>query len=152
MMLTTHFSLEEFTLSQTASRAGLDNEPGTVELRDNILRTAQLLERIRSLLGAPIIITSGYRSPRVNALVGGALNSAHMQGLAADFIAPSAGIPFDVCRAIALNVKSLEIDQLIYEHTWVHVGLRKEAPRNQILTLAPGAGYMAGIQMLGAAA
>ena len=147
MKLTEHFSLEEFTQSQTAARAGLGNEPNTIELRDNILRVAHLLERIRTLLGAPIIITSGYRAPRVNQLVGGAVNSAHMQGLAADFVAPQSGTPYNVCRAIALNVRELDIDQLIYEFTsWVHVGLNAGPARHQVLTI-DGRGTRGGISL-----
>lgn len=147
MRLSPHFTLEEFVVSQTASRAGLVNEPDantTVSLRD----TANHLEAIRSYLNNPaIIITSGYRSPEVNKLVGGSANSYHTFGLAADFIAPEHGTPLNICYHLSNFMERLEIDQLIYEYTWVHVGFAKpgEDPRHQILSLTKSGGYSIGL-------
>ena len=143
--LTEHFALEEFTVSNTGERLGIDNTPESLRIRANLVRTAELMERIRELLGRPVIITSGYRCPALNKAVGGAVSSAHMEGLAADFIAPAYGTPYEVCRALAQNLTEFGIDQLIFEHTWTHVGLRDGEPRKQVLTLMPGAGYASGI-------
>ena len=44
------------------------------------------LEEMRSRLGKPMIVTSGYRSPAHNRRVGGAKNSQHMYGRAADIM------------------------------------------------------------------
>jgi zinc D-Ala-D-Ala carboxypeptidase len=148
MKLTEHFSLAEFTTSNTGERLGIDNTPNSAALRANLTRTAQLLERIRELLGAAIIITSGYRCPALNQAVGGAQFSAHVEGLAADIIVPGYGVPYDVCCALAQNMPEFGIDQLIYEHTWCHVGLRQAAPRHQVMTLA-GGGYVNGIVLRG---
>lgn len=145
MKLTEHFSMAEFTVSNTGERLGIDNTPNSAALRANITRTAQLLERIRELLGAPIVITSGYRCPALNKAVGGVPFSAHVEGLAADIIVPGFGVPYDVCRAIEQNISEFGIDQLIYEHTWCHVGLNSNAPRHQVMTLAKGGGYVSGI-------
>jgi zinc D-Ala-D-Ala carboxypeptidase len=145
MNLTDHFTLEEFTVSNTAARMGIDNTPNSARVRGNLTRTAQLMERIREALGQPIIVTSGYRSPALNRAVGGVATSAHTEGLACDFICPAFGTPLDVCRGLEPYVEALGIDQLIYEHTWVHVGLLEAAPRHQVLTLVPGGGYVAGI-------
>jgi len=145
MMLTTNFSMEEFVSSNTGERLGIDNTPNSAELRANIMRTAQMLERVRTLLKVPIIITSGYRCPALNKAVGGAQFSAHVEGLAADFIAPRYGTPYEVCKRIEGYVEDFGIDQLIYEFTWVHLGLNAEAPRHQLLTYKAGA-YWGGIQ------
>lgn len=51
-----------------------------------------MLEAIRCHFGAPVNITSGYRSPSYNAAVGGAPNSYHLRGEAADFQVPSKSI------------------------------------------------------------
>lgn len=147
-MLTEHFSMAEFTASETAARRGIDNTPNRPDLRANIQRTAQVLERIRELLGKPISLTSGYRCSALNAAVGGSLNSAHMLGLAADIIVPQYGVPYDVCRAIVPYLAEFGIDQLIYEHTWTHIGLSIDAPRHQVLTLVQG-GYVQGIVFQG---
>jgi zinc D-Ala-D-Ala carboxypeptidase len=149
MRLTENFSMAEFLASNTGERLGIDNTPDSARVRGNILRTAMLLERIRALLGKPIIITSGYRCLALNRAVGGAVASAHIEGLAADIIVPGFGVPYDVCRAIEPQMMEFGIDQLIYEHTWTHVGLRDAAPRHQALTLMPGNTYAQGIVLRG---
>jgi zinc D-Ala-D-Ala carboxypeptidase len=94
-MLSAHFSLEEFTASQTASRLGLANTPDSTELA-NLRRLAAALENVRTLLGGkPILISSAFRSEAVNKAVGGVANSAH--ALAADLISPASGTPLQIC-------------------------------------------------------
>jgi zinc D-Ala-D-Ala carboxypeptidase len=133
LRLTPNFWLSEFTRSRTAVRLGVANYPGERELA-NLRRLAQVLETIRTLLGrSPISISSGYREPRVNRAVGGSANSLHMLGCAADFTAPSAGSPLTVCRAIAANPPPL-MAELIYEGTWVHLGI---APEGSLPPVAP---------------
>lgn len=132
--LTDHFSLEEMTASETAARRGIDNTPSPAIIK-NLTRTAQLLERVRVLLGSkPILVSSGYRSPALNAAVGGSKTSAHMQGLAADFICPGFGTPLEICKL--LDSLGVNFDQLIQEGTWVHIGLAADGvkPRRQVLT------------------
>lgn len=132
MNLTEHFTLAELTASETAARQGIDNTPSDVIIH-NLTRTALLLEQVRTLLGAPVIISSGYRCPALNSAIGGAPRSAHMLGLAADFIAPAFGTPLEVCQALSAN--GLQYDQLIHEFgRWVHIGLREGEPRRQDLT------------------
>lgn len=130
MNLSTHFTLAEFITSQTAARMGLDNTPPD-GVMSNLEHTALGLEGVRTLLGVPLIISSGYRSPEVNRAVGGALDSQHKQGLAADFIAPGFGSPLQVARAIIAS--GIKFDQLIMEGTWVHISFNA-VPRGQVLT------------------
>lgn len=139
--LTEHFTLDEFTLSQTAARLGLDNEPDAAALA-NLHQLAETLEDVRVLLaGVPILISSGYRSPAVNKAVGGVADSAHTRGLAADFTAPSFGPPKAICRVLEMHMANLGIDQLIYEYSsWVHLGLAADPypPRFMALTIDQG--------------
>jgi zinc D-Ala-D-Ala carboxypeptidase len=142
--LSPHFSLAELVASQVATRKGIDNAPAAAIVA-NLTRLAALLEQVRALVGAPITISSGYRSPALNKAVGGAANSAHVLGLAAD-IRTSKLAP----RALALLIRQSDIafDQLIYEGTWVHIGLSTGAPRRQVLTAkfaGGGVSYVAGI-------
>jgi zinc D-Ala-D-Ala carboxypeptidase len=136
--LTEHFTLEEFTDSQTAARKGINNVPpvGSPE-RANLMRTAETMEQVRTILGdKPILISSGYRSPQVNAAVGGSKSSAHMSALAVDFSCPGFGTPLQICKKLHPHMKELEIDQLIHEYdTWVHLGLTGGAPRHMALTI-----------------
>ena len=131
--LTEHFTLEEFIDSQTAARKGINNAPPPLEY-ENLKRTAGVLEKVRPILGGhPILISSGYRSRRVNAEVGGSANSAHMHGLAVDFSCPGFGAPRSICRTLEPHMKELGVDQLIHEfNTWVHLGLRGGAPPRHI--------------------
>ena len=137
-MLTEHFTLEEFTDSQTAARKGIPNVPpiGSPE-RANLLRTAEVMEEVRTILGhKPILVSSGYRSPAVNAAVGGSKSSAHMSALAVDFSCPGFGTPRQICKKLEPYMKTLGIDQLIHEFdSWVHLGLTGGAPRHMALTI-----------------
>jgi zinc D-Ala-D-Ala carboxypeptidase len=136
--LTPNFTLEEFTDSQTAARKGLNNAPAPhSEERKNLQRTAEVMEQVRALLGdKPVLVSSGYRSPQVNAAVGGSKSSAHMSGLAVDFSCPGFGTPKAICKRLHSHMKALGIDQLIHEYdTWVHLGLSAGPPRHQALTI-----------------
>jgi hypothetical protein len=132
-----HFTLEEFTDSQTAARMGIPNIPKGQDLK-NVERVAEVMERVREILdNKPILISSGYRAPKVNAAVGGAKNSAHIHGLAADFTCPGFGTPKEICKKLEPYMRALNIDQLIYEYqTWTHLGLTDAVdPRHMALTI-----------------
>jgi hypothetical protein len=147
--LSPNFSLAEFTASQSAERNGIDNDL-PAELLANARATAEMLERIRKFLadtlglvhGAPILITSGYRGLKLNAIVGGSKNSAHTQALAADWHCPVAGRPIEICRLLAPHVDALGIGQLINEFPsksggWVHTQVTPPAKAvNRIITIA----------------
>jgi hypothetical protein len=134
MNLTDHFTLEELTHSQTAARLGLDNEPPP-DVVDALTRTAHGLEMVRVLLQAPILVSSGYRSPKVNRAVGGAANSQHILGEAADFTAPGFGDPTEIVRAIMRSTRPIPYDQLIVEFgRWVHISFSR-SPRHQALVI-----------------
>lgn len=137
MKLSAHFTLEELTVSETAQRHGLRNLPSDKHMI-NLRRLVETLEDVRELLDhKPILITSGYRSPQLNRLVGGTMTSMHMLGLAADFICPGFGTPLEICQELKPHLALLKIDQLIYEYeAWVHLGLTNEGEhRLMALTL-----------------
>jgi zinc D-Ala-D-Ala carboxypeptidase len=151
MKLTQHFTLNELTHSSTAQRLKLDNTP-TPEALASLLYTAEMLERIRSTLGVPIVVTSGYRGPVVNRAVGGVSSSDHMTGQAADIVAPRYGTPHAVASLLAPLVSTLGIGQLILEGVggkqWVHVSTRPpQKSVNRILTIT-NAGVRSGIHRL----
>lgn len=135
-MLSQHFSLEEMTLSQTACREGLNNTPDEAALH-NLYDLCAVLEKVRSLLSDnAILISSGYRSPEVNAACGGSSTSAHMYGLAADFTCPAFGTPYDICVKLEPYMNEFNIDQLIHEYEgWVHLGLTDGDARCMALTI-----------------
>jgi hypothetical protein len=110
-----------------------------VEIVDNLRRLCvDILQPYRDLIGVPITITSGYRPPELNRLIGGSTTSAHMDGRAADLYVAGKDT-YDV----ALGIKSMELpyDQLIHEFgRWVHVGISREDDniRQQDLTATLG--------------
>jgi zinc D-Ala-D-Ala carboxypeptidase len=130
--LTNNFTLEEFTFSQEAERKGLDNTP-VKGIFNNIINTAENMELVRNILnGNPIIISSGYRSPEVNAAVGGSKNSQHMRGEAVDFTCPKFGSPADIVKAIKNSI--LGYDQLILEfNSWVHISFSTSNRRQALI-------------------
>ena len=118
MRLSTHFTLDEATRSQTATRKGIDNMP-TPEVIANLTEAAGEMEAVRELLGTPVIVSSWYRSAKLNAAIGGSSTSSHISGWAVDFSAPGFGTPLEVCKAI--HASTIKYDQLIYEGNWVHI-------------------------------
>jgi hypothetical protein len=139
MQLTRNFTLHELLRSDAADRAGIDNTPKDPAILANLHTLAKMLERIRAAINAPILVSSGYRCPALNELVGGQGKSDHMDGLAADFRAPRFGTPLAIAQHLAPLVDRLEIGQLIYEDfgvQWIHVAVpvpRKKA--NRVITL-----------------
>lgn len=136
--LSAHFDLSEFTISQTAARLGIDNTPPP-DVVERLKHTAQGLEGIRILLGVPIIISSGYRSPALNAAVGGSKTSQHMTGEAVDFTAPGFGSPRHVMDRI-LDA-GIGFDQCILEfppNGWVHMSFVPSGARRQALLIDGG--------------
>ena len=144
MKLSDHFYLHEFTVSQEAVRRRLDNTP-TPAVIENLKRLCDVLEQVRNVVGRPVVITSGYRSPEVNAAVGGAKNSQHVHGLAADIVVPGM-TPLQVCQAI--QKACIQFDQLIHEYeAWTHISVPAigKGPRAQSWTYKHGRAVIAGI-------
>lgn len=135
MRLTPHFYLSEFTASEVAARNGIAvvaDEAVTANLR-RLCRDC--LEPLRVRMGVLVVIHSGYRPPAVNGLVGGAKNSAHLYGLAADITVP--GVPIDRVAAWLL-ASDLPFDRMILEFDqWIHIQITPnpaEKPRREVLT------------------
>ncbi len=134
-----HISYAEATRSDTARRLGLKNDPPPNILSAMRLTAEMVFEPARLHFGVPLYIGSFYRSPEVNAAIGGSRNSQHCRGLAIDIDADVfGGITntqlFDWIR------DNLEFDQLIWEFSnpdgspaWVHVSYNLGHNRNQVL-------------------
>ena len=131
VQLSPHFSLAEFTRSETASRQGLDNRPPPL-IMENLKITAHCMEQVRTFCGdRPIQVFSAYRSRAVNLAVGGSLTSDHMTGRAVDFKPVGLSIRQTV---ELLRSSGLHFDQLIDEfNSWVHIGFGTRM-RRQILS------------------
>ena len=141
-----YFTWSELTSSSTATREGIDNHP-TPEHAENLRRLcAEVLDPLRTFLGRPVRITSGYRSLELNKKIGGSTTSRHCSGLAAD-IKVSGMDAVDIARTV--HRMGLPIDQCIWYSPerggHVHLGLVAEpkTPRGMYLYAPPGSGYNA---------
>ena len=139
--LSTHFSLEELTVTDT----GLDNTPNAEE-EARLSTLATFMEKVRTILGNhPITVNSAFRSEAVNEAVGGVPDSAHRLAYACDFTCPGFGSPLMIAERLdaAQRNGAIDFDQLIYEVTWVHIS-RDPQLREERLTHV-GDGYVDGI-------
>jgi len=134
--MTPHFSLEELTFSETASRHGIDNTPNDKQFA-NLLITAKEMENVRELLNSGAIrVSSGFRCLALNQLLGSKETSSHIKGLACDFTCQRFGTPNDVVLAIINS--SIPYNQLILEYDrWVHISFceDKETPQKMALII-----------------
>ena len=135
MMISENFSLAELTRSEYAIRHGINNQPTDADVLENLHTLAGGLERVQQVLRLPIYVTSGYRSPKVNSGVGGSKNSSHLRALAADIVLPGMSAR-EVCLRIQESAAFVGYDQLIFEHSWTHIGFPKpeEQPRMIAMT------------------
>lgn len=131
MRLTKNFTLRELTKTNT----GIANVPNAKELQALIQLCGKVLQPLRDMYGEPITVNSGFRSQQVNSAVGGAKNSQHSKGEAADITVHTK----EGNRELFELIKSeLDYDQLIneYDYSWVHVSYTTERKnRKQILTI-----------------
>jgi len=147
MNLSPSFTLEEAIVSETAARLGIDNTP-TRATTEVLGTTARRLEIVRSLTAHPIHINSWYRSPELNAAVGSAPTSQHILGEAVDWICPRFSTPLGLCKMLMQYMEQVKWDQLILEHTWVHISFCANptaVPRGHVLSLLNTGKYATGL-------
>lgn len=131
-----YFTLKELTASDTARRMGIDNTP-TPEVAAKLTKLVEaVLDPLRERYGYPIMVSSGYRCPRLNKAVGGKATSQHLTGEAADIYVGNAK---DKAMLFAMIYYLLPYDQLIWERgndeapAWIHVSYREGRNRRECL-------------------
>ena len=135
-----HFTLEELYSSTTAKKYNIDNIPSASIQKNIMALVVEILEPLRQAYGKPIIITSGYRCPKLNIKINGSKNSAHMSGFAVD----TKSEDMKEYQEFVLDwIKNKNFDQCIIEHpkngvaSWIHISLKnsKGEQRKQIITI-----------------
>lgn len=139
MKLSKHFTKAEFEHSNTAIQRSIPNEMNSGQELKAIDLCENVLEPLREHLGHPIKLNCGYRSPAVNRAVGGAKNSQHLFGEAAD-------VDLHDKKIFDWIIDNLEFDQAIFEFGsdleagWFHLSYRKGRNRKQALRAIKKAG------------
>jgi len=133
IQISKNFSLNEFVDSVVASNKKIDNTPTQEAIINITLLVTNVLQPIRDKWGDVIVINSGYRSKKLNEAVGGALESQHLVGEAADVTAGNSTKNkklFDLIKS-----SGVPFDQLIDEYgcQWIHVSYSKFKNRREIL-------------------
>jgi hypothetical protein len=133
MKISEHITYDEATLSPTAIRNGISNQPNEQELNNMKLVAENCFEPLRKMWGKPIKINSFFRSQSLNQLVGGSPLSQHTKGQAIDI---TTGSKTDNKKLFEL-AKTLDFDQLIneYDFSWIHISYKTSGNRKQILVI-----------------
>lgn len=142
-----NFTWNEVTASSTAARLGIPNVlPADIE--PTILNTARGMEKVRSLLSEPIHVDSWYRCLELNTVLNSKPTSQHIKGEAVDFVCTNYGTPVEICKRLIRYQDFLNYDQLILEHTWVHISFLSDPAvigRHQVLSLLKSGNYAIGL-------
>ena len=126
-----NFKISELIYSETAIKNNINNMPDINSLDNMLELIVNCLQPTRELLNAPMVITSGFRNPIVNRLVGGVDSSQHAKGQAVDFTVKGM-TPSQIISI--LKTSKIEFDQLINEYDkWVHISYNKGKNRKQVL-------------------
>lgn len=153
-----YFTISELTKSATAKRLGIDNT-ADASIRANLTALVEnVLDPLRARWGMPIIVTSGYRSTALNKAVGGAANSQHTKGEAADIRTVSDSRADNMKLLRCLLRSGIVFDQVIAEYVdaagrpdWIHVSFKRNgANRGSKLTATKKNGktvYVSGIRI-----
>ena len=152
MNLAENFTLSEMTKSETALRYDMDNSPPQ-EITSNLQALAvHVLQPVRDHYGTGVKVNSGYRSPDVNAKVGGSRTSDHCRGMAADIEIP--GVPnHELAEWIKANLPYTQLILEFYtrgvpDSGWVHVSYDPANLKQQDLTAVKEGGktvYLPGL-------
>ena len=134
MKLSENFSLSEIIHSNTAIRKGIDNAPTAKHLQNIQLLIKQVVQPMRSSIGA-IRISSGYRNPKLNRAIGGSTRSQHCKGEALDLQFWKGGNMNNKVMYDWILNNDIEFDQMIneFDFSWIHISLKKNSNRKQVL-------------------
>lgn len=131
-----YITYQEAITSQTAIRRGIRNVPNQQQLEAMQHVALNVFDKVREHFKKPIRVSSFFRNIATNKAVGGSRTSQHMTGEAIDIQATKG---FTNAQIFNFIKEYLEFDQLIWEFgtednpAWVHVSLRKNGNRKQIL-------------------
>lgn len=149
-----YFTLNELTRSATAARKGINNSPSPL-IKSNLEAIIEkVLDPLREKWGKPIIVTSGYRCPKLNTIIGGASGSQHTKGEAVD-IRTATDTRDENMKLLKILLKSdIVYDQVISEYVdaqgrpdWIHISYKKNGGNRMKKTTCLNGKYTSGIRI-----
>lgn len=135
-MIKLNFTMSELLHSDIAQKYNIYNVPDKEHLDNLLILICECLQPIRNFINKPIIISSGYRNPRLNShpLINGKPNSQHCTGQAVDFTVKGM-TPKQIIEMIKRS--GVEVDQCVNEkNCWVHLSYNKGKNRNQFFEIS----------------
>ncbi|MCD8179632.1 MAG: D-Ala-D-Ala carboxypeptidase family metallohydrolase [Tannerellaceae bacterium] len=122
------FTWREMVYSETAVKHGIPNSPGKKETQAIRELVKRLLQPLRIAYGKPVRISSGYRSPELNRLVGGVPSSQHVKGEAADCVVDD---PEELLTVLLANNFPFDQAILYRKKGFLHLSLRATYPNRK---------------------
>jgi hypothetical protein len=152
MNLTKNFTLSEMTKSETALRHDMDNTPDQTVISNLQALAVHVLQPVRDHYGKGVKVNSGFRSPDVNARVGGSRTSDHTRGMAADIEIPGVS-NHELAEWVKANLPYTQLILEFYtrgvpDSGWVHVSYDPANLKKQDLTAVKEGGktvYLPGL-------
>ena len=135
-MIKLNFTMSELLHSDIATKYNIYNVPDKEHLDNLLILICECLQPIRNFIDKPMIISSGYRNPRLNShpLINGKPNSQHCTGQAVDFTVKGM-TPKQIIEMVKRS--GVEYDQLLNEYNlWVHISYNKGKNRKQVLEIS----------------
>lgn len=128
--LTKNFTIQELTktqhreLLQKNIMSAIESEHVFTNLFNLCVK---LLQPLRNIVGA-INVTSGYRCPELNKLVGSNDKSQHLLGEAVDFVLVKSIPVLDQFKLVYQTIQNLKLPygQIIYEFGWIHLSIENK--------------------------
>ena len=132
MKLTKNFTLAEMTKTGHSKWQDENSNPPADIIENLRLLCVYVLQPLRSALGVPIQVNSGYRCPGLNKTVGGAKTSQHQSGKSADIVLPGHA---NVVLFEKVQELNLPFDQMIgeFNYQWIHISYDEKRARGEVL-------------------
>lgn len=129
------FTIPELTRSNKATELNIINNPNEVQKRNLENLVEVCLDPLREAWGAPLIVTSGFRCKKLNQAVGGAANSQHQTGEAADIVPKNLK---DITKLYKTAREICDYDQLLLEYNksngqvrCLHISCKRDVRMNR---------------------
>ena len=141
LIIMKYFTIKEMCVSGSYPKLTEIPKEGSTVYNNLVYLIEHLLDPLREKLGKPVIVTSGWRPPKLNKAVGGSSTSNHLYGCAADVHIKGSNVEI-IEALLSLNIP---YDECIAEHAvfnkngeltsceWVHLAVKPSNNRNKFI-------------------